>query len=211
MSPPDCGWASDWERQVEYFARALPPADETSLEEHVFGCESCGAVFEAVGRLVGRVAAGGKGALLLSALSPAILDRLKQDGLNIVEQRAAPGGALHLDVPPGVDLMIGHLEADLAGVRTIDLEFDMGRHGLGIERDFPVDSRSEVLLACTLHLMQTDRLPDEATICRMRDAGDRDGRIIAEYRLSFGRRAAGVWPEPRALRSPPIPSLRRVD
>ena len=179
--------APSWEKVVGYFAGDLAPPEETELEDHWAECEACAhqaaglaTLVRGIGDMVGR----GWG---LWAISPEMLQRFRASGLSIREADATDGGALMLEGTHGVDLLIGHLRGDFSGLREVQVEFasEVGLPDI-VERQVPVFSPDEIIIACVLHL----RVPPGTRIrteCRVRA----DGRVVQTCGLGIDVSAAG--------------------
>jgi Putative zinc-finger len=109
---------------IAYWLGELADDREAELDEHLFGCEACGARLRELVRLgegIQRVTRAGD---VHAVLTAAFIRRLQQSGLRVREYRLRPGGSVNCTVTPDDDLVIAHLHAPLEGVRRLDLLFD---------------------------------------------------------------------------------------
>lgn len=174
-----CDHGSDFEHLVDYFAGDLANEDETALEDHWAGCANCAKVAGSVATLVGGATdLVGRG-FGLWAITPSLLERFHEEGLQILETRAEPGDGLHLDSTAGIDLLIGRLKGDFAGLSHVDVTFDT-LEGVIVEKQVPVARDDEVIIACVLHL----RVPPGTKI-RSRCTLESEGRLLGEYGLGI--------------------------
>ena len=100
----------------------------------------------------------------------------------MLARASQPRGVNETSFDSDVDLLIARARGDFTGLRRIDVEFHTAYAGLGVERDVPVASAGEVLVACTRHHFRAPAGPLE-TLLRIVDADDPGRRVVAQYRL----------------------------
>lgn len=106
---------------ADYWAGVLAAPDEETVELHLFDCDSCGArLHDAIALAEGVRGLVREGRLAL-VVSDAFLRRLAQDGLQVREYAAAPGGSVNCTVGADDVVVAGRLAADLRAVRGVDL------------------------------------------------------------------------------------------
>jgi hypothetical protein len=179
--PVTCHDASGWERLVDYYAGELTDPDASALEDHWSGCASCADAAASIATLVSHtrdLVANGWG---LWAITPALLERLRDRGLRIREATAFPGDALHLRDTVDIDLLIGRLQGDFSGLDRVDVAFESEvDFPTIIERDVPLVSPNEILIACVLHLRSAP-----GTRIRTRCVLRQGEGVIAAYGLAI--------------------------
>ncbi len=105
----------------DYWLAALSGPEEEAVEEHLLGCDECGARLREVIALaegVRRLALAGN---LRMVVSDAFLQRVAEDGLRIREYVPPPGGSVQCTVKAEDDLLVVRLAASLAGAARVDL------------------------------------------------------------------------------------------
>jgi anti-sigma factor RsiW len=106
---------------VDYLAGGLRDDEEDRLEEHVFECDDCArTVNELYAVAAGVRAATGSGKIAMAA-SPALLERLEQNGVRVRHYRATAGGQVACGVEAGDDYVASHLAADFGGASSVDV------------------------------------------------------------------------------------------
>jgi len=106
---------------ADYWLGALAGPEEESLEEHLLGCDYCGARLLEVITLAEGVQRLAREGCLRMVVSDVFLQRAAEDGLHVREYAPAPGGSVQCTVTEDDDLVIGRLAADVTGARRVDL------------------------------------------------------------------------------------------
>lgn len=175
----DCREAIGDEALLDWWT-GEPVADRRALELHLLGCEPCSA---RLARL--QLIAGGIGQLLRAGdlpavIGPAVLERLRLEGLQIREYAVPAGGGVRCSVSPDDDLLLARLAADLRGVSRLDL---VSRIDDGPERrlaDLPFDARAgELLLIPPVTLIRAR--PDHLETMQLLDVGAAGERLLGRY------------------------------
>ncbi len=126
---------------ADYWLAALPGPEEEAVEEHLFGCDECGARLREVIALAEGIRGLARGGTLRMVVSDAHLRRVAEEGLRIREYAPPPGGSVQCTVRAEDDFLVGRLAANVSGAARIDLCFCDER---GVEwsrmRDIPVNS-----------------------------------------------------------------------
>jgi hypothetical protein len=130
---------------VDYWAGDADDEATQAIDEHLLGCDLCGAELDAVIAL----AAGVKGAYahgeVAAYVSSAFMARLVASGVRVREYRIPHNGSVHCSVAPDDDMLLSRLQAPLAGVSRVDA---IARVGDVEERrdDVPFDPASGEVL-----------------------------------------------------------------
>jgi len=106
---------------ADYWLAALPPAEEEAVEEHLLGCDPCGARLREVIALAGGLQSLAREGSLRVVVSDAFLKNAAEDGLHVREYAPKAGGSVECTVTAEDDLLIGRLAANLRGAKRIDL------------------------------------------------------------------------------------------
>ncbi len=126
---------------ADYWLAALPGPEAEPVEEHLLGCDECGARLREVIALAEGVRNLARGGSLRMVVSEAFLRRVAEDGLRIREHVPPPGGSVECTVKAEDDLLVVRLAARLSGAARVDLCICDER---GVEqvryRDIPVPS-----------------------------------------------------------------------
>lgn len=106
---------------VEYWFGELEPQDEQRLEEHLLDCSDCSERLGELAQLGAGISAAFRRGELRAVISPALLAKMKSEGLRLREYRVSPGEAAQCTIGAEDDAVVGRLQAPLAGVTRIDL------------------------------------------------------------------------------------------
>lgn len=105
----------------------LDELDETAaaeVEEHLFECDECTARLREIVKLGGAIKQTLLDGSLSTVVTPAFVERLRDDGFRLREYAPEPGGAVYCTIGPEDDFVISRLRAPLEGVRQLDVEID---------------------------------------------------------------------------------------
>lgn len=182
MSATACPQPLGWESLVRYFAAELPADEESALEAHAFACAGCAERMAGAALAVTRVRDGARTGAIMSVITPDHLESLRRSGVRLKEATVTDAAVNETSYDADVDLLIARIHGDFAGLRRIDVEFHTAYAGLGVERDVPVVSDQEVLLACTRHHFRAPAGPLE-TLLKIVDADDPGRRVVGQYQL----------------------------
>ncbi len=181
---------------ADYWIAALADAEEAAVEEHLLGCDRCGARLRDVIALAEGVRSLAREGCLRMVVSDAFLQRAREDGLRVKEYAPPPGGSVQCTVTADDDLLIGRLAANLSGVARVDLCFCDER---GVEQlrlpDIPVRAgASGVVYQESITFMKG--APTNTMIARL-VTFDEDGRerLLGEYTFNHTRSlpGPGAW------------------
>ena len=106
---------------ADYWLAELPPSEESALEEHLMGCESCSRELEQIVALAAGIRRLARQGALEMVLTQEFLDRMAREGLRIREYAPPPGGSVQCTVTSHDDFLISRLAADLRGIERLDL------------------------------------------------------------------------------------------
>lgn len=187
-----CATQLPWETAVAYFAGELPPTEELAVEEHAFTCAACSGCLATVAGLVAQVRDAVRAGIIVSALSRASLDQLRARGIRVQEVPITADAPNETTFAPDTEVLVGRVHGDFRGLRRVDLEFHSAYTDPGIERDVPVETTNELIIACSRHCFQDPKGPLETRL-KIVDAEDPGRRVVAEYQL---RMLGTVTPRP---------------
>ncbi|MGB8472608.1 MAG: zf-HC2 domain-containing protein [Candidatus Acidiferrum sp.] len=180
----------------DYWLSALANPEEQAVEEHLHGCDSCGARLRDMIALVEGVRNLAREGSLRLVVSDAFLKRAAEEGLRVREYAPPPGGAVQCTVTAEDDILIGRLAANLSGVKRVDLCICNER---GVEQlrlpDIPVHSG-----ASSVAYQESITFWKAAPTCKMIArlvAFDEGGseRLLGEYTFNHTRSlpGPGAW------------------
>jgi hypothetical protein len=126
---------------ADYWIGALEGPEEEAVEEHLLGCDRCGARLREVMALADGVRNLARDASLRMVVSDEFLRRAAEEGLRIREYAPPRGGSVQCTVTAEDDILVGRLAADFSAARRVDLSLCDER---GVEelrmRDIPIPS-----------------------------------------------------------------------
>ena len=112
------------------------------------------------------------------------MQRLAGQGVRLREYRVARGGSVNCTVAPDDDLLVTRLEAPLAGVERLDVDF-LDANGQSIRRlhDVPFDpAAGEVVITQQIQVVRA--MPATTVRYRLYDMASPSGeRLVSEYAL----------------------------
>jgi hypothetical protein len=181
---------------ADYWLGALRGREEEAVEEHLLGCDACGARLREVISLAEGVRNLARGGSLRMVVSDAFLKRAAEEGLRIREYAPPPGGSVQCTVTAEDDILVGRLAANLSGAKRLDLCIYDGR---GIEQirltDIPFNSAAAGVVI-QQPITYAKAAPSETLIARL-FAFDDSGRerLLGEYTFHHTRSlpGPGAW------------------
>src|SRR5688572_21529311 len=108
---------------ADYWLAALAASDEEAVEEHLLGCDRCGARLRELIALAEGVRSLAREGCLRMVVSDAFLQCAAEEGLRVREYAPPAGGSVQCTVTADDDLLIGRLAANLSGATRVDLCF----------------------------------------------------------------------------------------
>jgi len=177
---------------ADYWLGALAGREEEAVEEHLLGCDPCGARLRDTIALAEGVRKLARGGSLRMVVSDAFLKRAAEEGLRVREYAPPPGGSVQCTVTAEDDILIGRLAANLNAARRVDLCICDDR---GIEQlrlaDIPFHSAAESV-AFQQPITDAKAAPSETLIARL-VAFDDSGRerLLGEYTFNHTRTLPG--------------------
>lgn len=180
----------------DYWLGALADREEEPVEEHLLGCDPCGARLREVIALAEGVRNLARGGSLQMVVSDAFLKRAAEEGLRVREYAPARGGSVQCTVTAEDDILVGRLAANLSAAKRVDLCICDHR---GIEQirltDIPFNSAAgSVVLQQPITYAKA--APSETLIARL-VALDDSGRerLLGEYTFNHTRTlpGPGAW------------------
>ena len=187
MNGPVCTAVVPVATLAAYWLGELDAANETELEEHLFGCAHCSGRLRSIVQLAEGIRRATREGRLHAVLSASFVRRLKEDGLRVREYRLQPGGSVACTVTPSDDLVVAHLHAPLRDVRRLDLVCDDLTAGTHVRlQDVAFDPASEeiVLASNVMELRKLASTTQRMQLVSVEDAAERE---IGTYTFNHSR------------------------
>ena len=181
---------------ADYWLGAPAGREEEAVEEHLLGCDQCGARLREVIALAGGVRNLARGGSLRMVVSDTFLKRATEEGLRVREYAPPPGGSVQCTVTAEDNILVGRLAANLSAAKRVDLCICDDR---GIEQirltDIPFNSATGSV-ALQQPITYAKAAPSETLIARL-VAFDDSGRerLLGEYTFNHTRTlpGPGAW------------------
>lgn len=181
---------------ADYWLAALASSDEGAVEEHLLGCDRCGARLREVIALAEGVRSLAREGSLRVIVSDAFLQRAAEEGLRVREYAPRPGGGVQCTVTAEDDILIGRLAANLSGAKRIDLcVCDERGVELGRLPDIPVNPAAGSV-AFQESITFAKAAPTSKMIVRLVALDETGGeRLLGEYTFNHTRSlpGPGAW------------------
>ena len=189
-----CASPIEFEALIAYWLGELSPANEESIEEHLFACGHCTRRLEALAAMASGIRAAVRGGMVAAVISVPFLELMKKHGMRIREYAPEPGGRVDCTITAEDDLVVSRLAAPLAGVTRLDaqqtIEID-GRVVLDVRlEDVPFDPAAGEVLSVP-PAMQLRSLPAHIARVRLIAVDAAGERQIGEYTFAHSPRLRG--------------------
>jgi len=141
-----CAHPVPLEQLAAYERGELTLSESEAIEDHVFGCDACAARLEALARLVAGVRDVVERGQVPLVLTRALEDHLVARGVRTRVFRLARSATVPCAAAPDDDLLILHLEADLAEATHLSLAVDDEAGALSWRHDdLPVEADDDTV------------------------------------------------------------------
>ena len=181
---------------ADYWLAALASSDEEAVEEHLLGCDRCGARLREVIALAEGVRSLAREGTLRMIVSDAFLQRAAEEGLRVREYAPPSGGGVQCTVTAEDDILIGRLAANLSGAKRIDLcVCDERGVELGRLPDIPMNPAAGSV-AFQESITFAKAAPTSKMIVRLVALDETGGeRLLGEYTFNHTRSlpGPGAW------------------
>jgi hypothetical protein len=147
VTSPICTAPIPFAALVEYWFGDLGQGDEERIEEHLLGCAQCSDRLDDLAELGAGISSAFRSGAVWAVISPALLQKMKEEGLRLREYPVAPGGSVNCTISAADDAVISRLEASLEGVTRLDVVHlnDQGEVRLF---DIPFEPTAREVLFC---------------------------------------------------------------
>ena len=106
---------------ADYWLADLRPAEESAIEEHLMGCETCSRELEHIVALASGIRKLARQGALKMVVTEEFLDRMAREGRRIRQYAPPSGGSVQCTVTSADHFLVSRLAADLRGVERLDL------------------------------------------------------------------------------------------
>jgi len=151
---------------VAYWLGETDEATTHAIDEHLLGCDRCGAQLDEVIALGDGVRRAFDAGLVAAFVGAPFIERLAARGAHVHEYRLAPGESVACHAAPGDDVLVTRLAAPLAGVARVDAVIESSLVA-GEQRlaDIPFDAaRGQVLLMPRIADVRPERVLGRYTL-----------------------------------------------
>jgi hypothetical protein len=159
---------------VDYWIGETDDATTQAIDEHLMGCDACGAEMDAVIALAAGVRGAFAAGRVGTYLSAGFVTRLVDRGVRVREYRVPLNGSVQCGVGPDDQMLLSRLQLPPGTVRRIDAVVTRGEFEERRE-DVPFDATTgEVLF--TPRLAETRAAPAHDLLVRLLAVDDAGGR-----------------------------------
>jgi hypothetical protein len=174
---------------LHYWFGDSDEATTAAIDEHLFGCDVCGAQLEGIAALARGVRDAFGAGRLSVVVSPRFVARLAEQGLRVREYRVPLNGSVNCSVAAADEVVVGRLQVPLEGVHRLDVAADtsLGRDTEWL-RDIPFDAATgEVVLISKLAELR--ELPTHELRVRLLSVEEQGPRQIGHFTFRHTRSA----------------------
>ncbi len=188
----DCSNPIDTAGLADYWLAVLASPEEQAVEEHLLGCDRCGARLREIIALAEGIRSVAREGSLRMVVSGVFLKRVTEGGLRVREYAPPPAGGVQCTVTAEYDILVGRLAANLTGIKRVDLCICDER---GVERlrlpDIPVNPGA-VSVAYQESITFAKAAPSGKAIMRLVAFDEAGGeRLLGEYTFNHTRSLPG--------------------
>lgn len=189
MTSPDCPRPIDPQTLHAYWFGDLDDARTQQVDLHLLGCARCGEQLDALIALGDGVRRAFDAGLVGAAVGPGFAQRLADRGLRLREYVVPRNGSVLCRIDPQDDVVLGRLQAPLAGLARVDLVRHPPEGGAVRAEDIPFDAGSGevVIVTPAAYLRGLPTSVERMELFAVDAAGDE--RLLGDY--TFNHRSAG--------------------
>ena len=129
------------EQLIAYWLGELDPDAESAADDHLFGCDECGARLDEVIALASGIRAQFESGNVHAFVSEEFIQRLIRQGLRVREYRIPVNGSVNCCVFPDDQMVFARLEAPLHGVSRLDAIEEGSGEKARVFEDIPFDAK----------------------------------------------------------------------
>jgi anti-sigma factor RsiW len=170
---------------VEYWLGELDADAEARIDEHLLGCDACGARLDEIMSLASGVREAYEGGAVHAFVTEAFVQSLARRGVRLAEYNLPRGGSVNCTVHPEDQVLVARLQAPLQGVSRIDaiLGGDAPAH---VFRDIPFEPRAGAVVL-TPSIAAIRSMPSHRAVIRLVAMEEGGERVIGDYTFFHSR------------------------
>ena len=167
---------------ADYWLAELPSSEESALEEHLMGCQTCAHELEKIAALAGGIRTLARQGALKIVLTQEFLDRMANEGLRIRQYAVSPGGSVQCTVTSLDDFLVSRLAADLRGIERLDLVL-CDAAGAELQRfaDIPFRAASDATVLLNYPVRIARQEPAYTLVMKLLSVTPKEERLVGEY------------------------------
>jgi hypothetical protein len=183
-----------FERLVDYWLGDVDAAVTDAIDEHLLGCDSCGARLDEVIALAGGVRAAFDAGRVGTFVTAAFVAALAARGKRVREYRVPLNGSVACGIAPDDDLVVGRLQLPaLAGVTRLDALLRTDEGEVRRIEDVPFDRATGEVLNLPQPAMLR-RLMTQRRVIRLLAVDAGGERVVGDYTLNHSPRRRAERP-----------------
>lgn len=165
---------------VGYWLGELDENETAHLDQHLFGCDMCGARMDEIIALAGGIRSAFQLGSIHTFVTDEFVSGMKDRGVRLREYRVSKNGSVNCTVTSADQILVSRLDAPLDGVTRLDAIGRINDETPHVFHDIPFDARRGVVVM-TPGIAIVRRLPAiRFTVRLVAVEGDGD-REIGEY------------------------------
>ena len=180
-----CAHPVEFDSLVEYWLGELEALAEAQIDEHLLGCDACGARLDEVISLGSGIRETFERGTVHAFVTESFVQSLARRGVRLREYNVPRNGSVNCTVHPEDQLLVARLEAPLEGVSRIDA-IRGGDAPAHVFRDIPFDPRSGAILL-TPKIAAIRTMPSHRALVRLVAVEGDAQRVIGDYTFIHSR------------------------
>lgn len=175
---------------VEYWLGELDEGAERPIEEHLLGCDACGARLDEIISLSSGIREAFERGAVHAFVTEGFVQGLARRGVRLREYSVPRNGSINCTVHPEDQLLVARLEAPLEGVSRVDA-IRGGDAPAHVFRDIPFDPRSGAVVL-TPKIAVLRGMPSHCAQVRLVAVEGDTQRVIGDYTFMHSQYPAGA-------------------
>jgi anti-sigma factor RsiW len=173
---------------TEYWLGEVDEADEARIEEHLLGCDACGARLDEIVSLSSGIREAFERGAVNAFVTEGFVQDMARRGVRLREYSVPRNGSVNCTVHPEDQLLIARLEAPLEGVSRVDA-IRGGDAPAHVFRDIPFDPRAGAVVL-TPKIAVLRGMPSHCAQVRLVAVERNSERVIGDYTFIHTRYSA---------------------
>lgn len=177
----------DFETLAQYWLGELGEEAEAAADEHLLGCDRCGARFDEVVAFAGGIREAFARGTLHAFVTEGFVRRLGEQGIRVHEYRVPRNGSVNCTILPEDKLVVARMEAPLEGVTRVDAIRDVEGQSK-VFHDVPFDPASGTVVLVP-RIATIREMPSHRAHVRLVSVEGTVERVLGEYTFNHTRRS----------------------